>query len=65
MNNVPKIISTKDLDYIKDMLIWNLIASKKANNFLDEIEDKEVADITKEMANLHAEHYNFILNILK
>lgn len=65
MNNVPKMISSKDLDYIKDMLKWNLIACKKANHYLTHIKDDEVKDAATCTAKLHAEHYKFLLNILK
>lgn len=65
MDKVPKIISTKDLDYIKDMLHWNLGASKKAFHYLNYIQDQEVKEIIKEASIMHANHYKTILNILR
>jgi hypothetical protein len=65
MDNVPRMISTKDLEYIKDMLNWNYVACKKANHYLEHIRDDEVKDAVTVVANMHNEHYKFILNILK
>lgn len=33
MQNVPNIISTKDLSYICDMFNWNFTTAKKALNY--------------------------------
>jgi hypothetical protein len=65
MDSVPRIISTKDLDFIKDMLHWNLVASKKAFHYANEVQDTEVKTILMEAANIHARHYKLILNILE
>ncbi len=65
MDNVPKMISSKDLDYIKDILNWNLIASKKGFHYLQHIKDEEVKTAIEETTNMHAEHYKKVLNILK
>ncbi|MDD2469705.1 MAG: spore coat protein [Bacilli bacterium] len=64
MNTVPEMISTKDLDYIKDMLNWNFIAAKKANHYLEYIEDQEVAAIISQINEMHIQHYNILLDIL-
>ena len=34
MKEVPNIISTKDLSYIKDMASWNLVMAKKINSYI-------------------------------
>jgi hypothetical protein len=65
MNKVPKMISGKDLDYIKDMLNWNFIAAKKANHFLEHIQDEEVGTLVRGVVEMHKKHYNLLLNILK
>jgi hypothetical protein len=64
MNTVPVMISTKDLEYIKDMLNWNLIAAKKATHYLEHIEDQEVADLITQISDMHKQHYNTLLNLL-
>ena len=65
MNKVPPMISSKDLDFIKDMLNWNFIACKKANHYLEYVQDEEVKTAIKEAADMHAEHYNYILGLLR
>ena len=65
MNNVPKMISAKDLDYIKDMLNWNHIMCKKVNHYLTHIGDEEVKKALISTMNMHAEHYKYLLNILR
>ena len=65
MDKAPKMISTKDLDYIKDMLHWNLGASKKAMHYLNYIQDQEVKEALKEASIMHANHYKTILNFLR
>jgi len=65
MKTVPKIISTKDLSYISDMLNWIHTISKKINHYSDLIEDN---DVLKEMENcntLLTSTYDTLLNILK
>ncbi len=65
MNKVPKIISTKDLSYIEDMLNWNFYTSKKIHDYLDITEDKEVKKTLYEANELLIANYNKLLNILK
>lgn len=65
MDKVPVMISTKDLDYIKDMLNWNFIAAKKAKHYLGHIQDTEVQALLTQMNEMHKKHYDTILNILK
>ena len=49
MEKVPNMISTKDLLYIGDMFNWNMIAAKKMELFLNEIQDEEC----NKMINMH------------
>lgn len=65
MDNVPKMISTKDLDYICDMLNWNLVACKKARYFANEVMQQDIANELQTIANMHQKHYNTLLNLLK
>ena len=44
MNEVPNIISTKDLSYIKDMMNWEFVLVKKANHYEDLVNDKEIKE---------------------
>lgn len=65
MNNVPTMISTKDLSYISDMFNWNFTAAKKSLCFSKEVTDSEIKN---ELANIFEMHKNIcieLLNIIK
>lgn len=65
MKNVPKIISTKDLSYISDMLNWIHTISKKINHYTNIVEDE---DVLKELENcniLLTSTYDKLLTTLK
>ena len=64
MNEVPKMISTKDLSYLEDMMNWNLVFSKKCRMYKDLITDKDVKELITDIAKMHTEHYEKLLNIL-
>ncbi|MDD2203117.1 MAG: hypothetical protein PHT75_04430 [Bacilli bacterium] len=64
MNTLPNMISTKDLDYLKDMLNWNFIAAKKAAHYLQHIEDEDVKNVITQVGDMHKQHFNILLNIL-
>ena len=40
-NEVPNIITGKDLDYLSDMFNWNYEALKKTNMGIDNVGDEE------------------------
>ncbi len=65
MNQVPTMISCKDLDYIKDMLNWNFIIIKKANHYLEHIQDEEVATLIGKVIDMHRKQFNTILGFLQ
>lgn len=65
MNEVPNIISTKDLDYIKDMLKWNFVLVKKANFFMEVITDEDAKKLIEKVIKVHKSQYEKIMNILK
>lgn len=65
MNNVPKMISSKDLDYISDMLNWNYYAAKECFHFAEEVQDEEIRNTLSDTGNMHIEHYKYLLSILK
>ena len=64
MEKVPKMISTKDLDYLSDMLNWNLVIAKKAHHFANKTTKKEITEELDEVANMHSKHYEIILDLL-
>jgi hypothetical protein len=65
MDNVPKMISTKDLDYLSDMLDWNFTVSKKVYHFTNETNDEDITNEMKKISQMHEQHYNTILKLLK
>lgn len=64
-NEVPAMISAKDLDYLSDMFNWNFNACKLANNFYFIVNDSEIKEIMKKAYEIHKEHTKYILNILQ
>ncbi len=65
MNEVPNIISTKDLSYIKDLIKWNLVLSKKARMYKEIIENEDVKKFANKISKLHSGHYKKLLEILE
>lgn len=65
MNSVPNIISTKDLGYIEDMFNWNFIASKKLNQFKDQVTDQQVKDIITKAHDMHTNACHTILTFIE
>lgn len=63
-NEVPNIISCKDLDYLSDMFEWNYGAYKKTYNSIDKVTDEEVKKILQEGSELFKHNMNQILGIL-
>lgn len=64
MKEVPNIISTKDLSYIKDMLSSDLVMGKKCKHYLKLVSDKEIKEIIKRVYEMHKEHYLMLIDIL-
>lgn len=65
MNNVPQMISTKDLSYISDMFEWIITSAKKVNHFSNEVQDTEIKEILTEVVNMHAQHCQQLVTILE
>lgn len=64
MQNVPNIISTKDLSYICDMFNWNFTTSKKALNYSNNVTDNEIKEELLNIFDMHKQICNGLLNIL-
>lgn len=62
--NAPKILTNKDLDYLKDIFGWNYTLYKLSENSIEFIEDKEIKKIFKESSKMLNNNMNMILNIL-
>ena len=60
----PKMVSTKDFLYFKDMMSWNLLAAKKMNWAAQTC---QLPDLKKEFetaAQMHTKHFNELLKTL-
>ena len=64
-NEVPTIISTKDLSYLSDMFSWNFNAAKQANHFYEESQDEEIKAMIQKAREIHKQHTIAINNILE
>lgn len=64
MQNVPNIISTKDLSYICDMFNWNFTTAKKALNYSNNVTDNEIKKELLNIFDMHKQICNSLLNIL-
>lgn len=62
---VPNIITGKDLNYLCDIFNWNFNASKLASHFANEVDDEAIKNLLNEIADTHKEHAKAILNILQ
>jgi len=61
---VPNIISGKDLDYLSDMFNWNYGAYKSMFNAISSVNDEEIKNILEKCANIFHSTMSDILSIL-
>ena len=62
---VPNIISCKDLDYLSDMFNWTYTAYKNTDQAVKEVEDEELKDILERASDAFFEHLGKVLSILQ
>jgi outer membrane protein W len=65
MNKAPKMISSKDLYYICDMINCNLISAKKVNHYMEETEDEDIKEEFEKVIETFRDQYHFLVNLLK
>lgn len=65
MEQVPAIISTKDLAYLSDMFEWNFIVAKKALHYSNEVQDENIQKKLKNVYQMHEKNLKKILEILQ
>ena len=63
-NQVPNIITGKDLDYLSDMFNWNYAALKSNLNSIKEINDLEIKEMIENSLDLFKNTIMEILSIL-
>lgn len=65
MEQVPVMISTKDLSYLCDIFNWNFTASKDAYHYSQITNNQELKDIFHDVFSIHKEICEDILSILE
>ncbi|MTI94638.1 MAG: hypothetical protein FH749_03990 [Firmicutes bacterium] len=58
-------ISSKELNYVKDFLSWELLAAKKCNEHANQEQDPNVKQALSECARGHQENYNRLLGYVE
>jgi len=61
---VPNILTLKDLDYLTDMFNWNYGALKSNLNAINEIKDQEIKQFLETSTNIFKDSIMNILSIL-
>ncbi len=61
----PDVLTTKDLDYLKDIFGWNHTAYKVSMDALEFINDKQVANMFMEASKIFYDHMKTVISILK
>lgn len=64
MNEVPQMISTKDLSYISDAVEWNYNAAKKAHYYEMEVIDDDIKNELKKVFKMHKKIAESLLKLL-
>lgn len=64
-NEVPNIITGKDLDYLSDMFEWNYGALKKMNVAVSQVQEEQLRTVLEKGYNLFKNNLNVVLSILK
>ena len=63
-NEVPKIITNKDLDYLSDMFNWNYSALKKMNVAVNQVKNEEIKENLTKGYHLFQNNLNLVLSLL-
>ncbi|WP_078392165.1 hypothetical protein [Shouchella patagoniensis] len=64
MHEAPNVFTGKDLNYINDIMAWNLTASKKAHFFAQHCQDAEIKQAIDTAGQMHQRHYEQFLQLL-
>ena len=63
-NEVPNIITSKDLDYLSDMFNWNYEAIKKMNIAINQVTDEIIRNTIEKGYNLFKNNLKITLSII-
>lgn len=61
----PRVITTKDLSYLKDALSWELMAFKKFAFFAQQATDPQIKQQLDKAGKMHQRHYQKLLTHLQ
>ncbi|MGO4268752.1 hypothetical protein AB4Z22_02720 [Paenibacillus sp. TAF58] len=61
----PQVITTKDSQFLKDQLSWELLAMKKCRHFAQECSDPEISQLIDKAGQMHQQHYMLLLKHLQ
>ena len=61
---VPNIITGKDLDYLSDMFEWNTLALKQFNESIVKVNDERIKKILKKACGMFDTNLKIIISIL-
>lgn len=65
MQSPPPAITTKDLQYIKDALSWELLAFKKFHFMAEQVTNMEIKQALDKAGQMHQNHYQRLLSHLQ
>lgn len=65
MKDVPQMITSKDLDYIKDMFNWNFVAIKKYQEYLEYVTEEDIKKELNKLIKLHTDNCNDLVILLE
>ena len=65
MEQVPNMISTKDLFYLCDIFNWNYTASKEVHHYSELTQNQELKDVFHDVFLIHREICEDVLDILE
>ena len=61
---VPNIITGKDLDYLSDMFEWNTLALKQFNESIVKVNDEKIKKLLKKACGMFDTNSKIIISIL-
>ena len=62
---VPNILTGKDMDYLSDMFEWNVSSLKFANQFVNDIENQDIRDVLQEAYQTHQENLYDVIRAIE
>ncbi|MBE3593494.1 MAG: ferritin-like domain-containing protein [Candidatus Carbobacillus altaicus] len=62
MPTPPKMVSTKDLLYLKDMMAWQLLAIKRYHHLSQELQNQTLKQMLGQLIDMHKAHYQTLLD---